>query len=148
MFELDPALERDSIKVGEFSLCELRLMNDSQFPWFILVPRRVGVTEIYQLEEEDRLALLAESCLLSETMHDAFSGYKLNIAAIGNKVSQLHMHHVVRTKNDACWPEPVWGKLAAIPYKEKELADILQMVRTLLADDLVFSGDDEGRLYY
>ncbi|AEF54686.1 HIT domain-containing protein [Marinomonas posidonica] len=147
MFQLDPVLRRDSILVGSLSLCELRLINDAQFPWFILVPRRNNITEIYQLLDEDRQQLMAESCLLAETLHDAFTATKLNVAALGNQVSQLHLHHVVRYDTDACWPGPIWGKFAAVPYTDKKLAEILQKVQVLLSDDLQLPGDDVD-LYY
>ncbi|MBJ7537793.1 HIT domain-containing protein [Marinomonas transparens] len=137
MFELNPILSRDSILVGSFPLCQLRLINDARFPWFILVPQRNDVSEIYQLVGEDRQQLMAESCLLAEALHDAFSATKLNVAAIGNKVLQLHLHHVVRYEDDACWPEPIWGKLPAIPYAKEDLANILQKVQSLLNDDLI-----------
>ena len=148
MFELDERLKKDSVKVGELPLCELRLMNDANYTWFVLVPRRVGITEMYQLEELDRHALMNESCLLAETLHDAFSPDKLNIAAIGNKVHQLHIHHVVRFEKDKAWPEPVWGKFPALKYKKAELASILQRIRMLLADDLVVTEETDGQLYY
>ncbi|WCN13806.1 HIT domain-containing protein [Marinomonas mediterranea] len=147
MFELDERLTNDSVLVGHLSLCELRVINDAQFPWFILVPTRAGISEIYQLTEEDRASLMAESCLLAEAMHDSFSADKLNIAAIGNKVSQLHLHHVARFESDACWPEPIWGKLPSIPYEESELANILQKIRTLLESHLRVT-EASGELYY
>ncbi|BDX02955.1 MAG: HIT domain-containing protein [Marinomonas sp.] len=147
MFELNPVLSRDSILVGHFSLCQLRLINDANFPWFILVPQRNDISEIYQLVEEDRLQLLAESCLLAEVLHDAFSATKLNIAALGNQVPQLHLHHIVRYKTDLCWPGPIWGKVDAISYKDEELAEILQKVQSLLSDDLRLPGGDAD-LYY
>lgn len=137
MFELNAVLERDSILVGSFPLSQLRLINDCQFVWFILVPQRDEITEIYQLSEEDRQQLMAESCLLAETLHDAFSADKLNVAALGNLVPQLHLHHVVRYITDACWPGPIWGRLPAISYTEEELANILQKVHSLLGDDLI-----------
>jgi diadenosine tetraphosphate (Ap4A) HIT family hydrolase len=147
MFELNPVLGRDSILVGHFSLCQLRLINDAQFPWFILVPQRNEVAEIYQLVDEDRQQLMAESCLLAETLHDAFSATKLNIAAIGNQVPQLHVHHIVRYKTDSCWPSPVWGKLDSVPYTAENLASILQKVQALLSDDLTLPSDG-AELYY
>jgi len=147
MFELNPVLARDSILVGYFSLCQLRIINDAQFPWFILVPQRNNITEIYQLVEEDRQQLMTESCLLSETLHDAFSASKLNVAALGNQVPQLHVHHIVRYKTDLCWPGPIWGKFEAIPYTKEKLAEILQKVQSLLSDDLTLPSD-EAELYY
>ncbi|GAB3476633.1 HIT domain-containing protein [Marinomonas epiphytica] len=137
MFELDPVLARDSILVGCFPLCQLRLINDKQFPWFLLVPKVNGVREIHELSEHDRKRLMAESCLLAEKLQEAFTATKLNVAALGNMVPQLHLHHIVRYNTDPCWPGPVWGQLPAIPYEEGNLATILQKVRTLLSDDLV-----------
>lgn len=147
MFELNPVLGRDSILVGHFSLCQLRIINDSQFPWFILVPQRNDISEIYQLVEEDRQQLLLESCLLAEVLHDAFSATKLNIAALGNQVPQLHVHHIVRYKSDPCWPDPIWGKSKAVPYGKSELAGILQKVQSLLSDELTLPSDG-AELYY
>lgn len=137
MFELDPVLERDSILVGEFPLSQLRLINNRNVPWFILVPKRAEVREIHHLEEEDRQQLMAESCLLAETMQDIFTPDKLNIAAIGNIVQQLHLHHVARYESDTCWPEPIWGKIAYSAYGEEELASILHKIKRLLVDELV-----------
>ncbi len=147
MFQLDPVLRRDSILVGNLPLCELRLINDAQFPWFILVPRRNNITEIYQLVDEDKQQLMAESCLLAETLHDAFTATKLNVAALGNQVPQLHIHHIVRYDTDSCWPGPIWGKFPAVPYDKEKLAEILQKVQVLLSDDLQLPSD-EADLYY
>lgn len=147
MFELNPVLERDSILVGHFSLCQLRLMNDAQFPWFVLVPQRNDITEIYQLVEEDRQLLMAESCLLSETLHDAFSAAKLNVAALGNQVPQLHLHHIVRYTTDSCWPGPIWGRFPSVAYTKENLAEILQKVQSLLSDDLKLPSN-KADLYY
>src|SRR5262245_27562488 len=95
-FELHPRLAADTIVLGDFPLCRLLLMNDAQYPWFILVPRRAGAREIYQLDERDQQQLLKESAQLSRAVMDAFRGEKLNVAALGNLVPQLHVHHVVR----------------------------------------------------
>jgi diadenosine tetraphosphate (Ap4A) HIT family hydrolase len=147
MFELNPVLSRDSVLVGHFSLCQLRLMNDAQFPWFVLIPQRDEVTEVYQLVEKDRQQLMAESCLLAETLHDAFSADKLNIAALGNQVPQLHLHHIVRYTTDSCWPAPIWGRVPAVSYEKEELAKILQKVQSLLSDDLILPSEG-AELYY
>lgn len=144
MFELNSVLEKDSILVGTFPLCQLRLINDCQFVWFILVPQRNDVREIYQLSEKDRQQLMAESCLLAETLHDAFSADKLNVAALGNQVPQLHIHHVVRYTTDACWPGPIWGRLPTVSYTQEKLANILQKVQSLLAADLISPSEPQG----
>lgn len=137
MFELDAVLERDSVWVGDFPLSQLRLINNCNSPWFILVPKRANISEIHHLGPDDRQQLMAESCLLAETIQDVFTPDKLNVAAIGNKVSQLHVHHVARFETDECWPEPVWGNISAKPYAEEKLAKILQQIRGLLEDELV-----------
>lgn len=115
-FELHPRLAADCIVLGDFPLCRLLLMNDRQYPWFILVPRRSGVREIFQLDETDQALFWHESALLSKAVMQAFNGHKLNVAVLGNMVPQLHIHHVVRYEGDPAWPAPVWGKLPALPY--------------------------------
>ena len=99
-------------------------MNDSNYPWFILVPDRDNIREIYQLEAADRRQLLDESCLLSGFLMDRYKGDKLNVAALGNQVPQLHLHHLVRYQGDPAWPAPVWGKCPAIPYAEDAMDQI------------------------
>ncbi|MGR8929429.1 MAG: HIT domain-containing protein [Gammaproteobacteria bacterium] len=119
-FQLHPRLQQDCFSVGDFPLSKVLMMNDSQYPWFILVPRRNNISEIYQLCEEDRQQLMAESCLLSEKLMEIYQPDKLNIAAIGNLVPQLHIHHVARYRDDQAWPAPIWGKLSPVPYDEQE----------------------------
>ena len=123
-FILHQRLDEDCHIIGDLPLCRLLLMNDSNYPWLILVPRRNNLREIYQLEEMDRQQLLAESCELSEVIMHQFKGHKLNVAALGNMVPQLHIHHIVRFEHDPAWPGPVWGKVKARPYTESETADI------------------------
>lgn len=103
-------------------------MNDSQFPWFILVPEVEGIAEIYQLDKQQQGLLIEESSFLAERLNELYKPDKLNIAAIGNLVPQLHVHHVVRYRTDKAWPAPVWGKLPAIAYSEQELADTLSLI--------------------
>jgi len=129
MTDLHPALAADCIRLGRFELCHLLLMNDRSYPWFILVPDRADVREIIDLDAADRRQLLDESCRLSAFLVRSFNGDKLNVAAIGNLVPQLHLHHVVRFKSDRAWPLPVWGRFPAVAYSEPEVADI----RTRLA---------------
>ncbi|NJD07546.1 MAG: HIT domain-containing protein [Methylococcaceae bacterium] len=131
MFELDPRLKQDCVILGQFPLSLLLLMNDSRYPWFILVPRRPGIREIFQLAEADRRQLWSESCSLAEALAADFAADKLNIAAIGNLVPQLHIHHVVRYQADATWPAPVWGRHPAIPYDGRALTDLRQRVEGL-----------------
>lgn len=132
MFQLDPQLESDTVLVGCFPLSLLLLSKDANYPWCILVPQREGIREIYQLSAEDRQQLLKESCLVAETMAVLFAADKINVATIGNKVPQLHMHHVVRFQNDAAWPGPVWGAVDAENYPEDMLAHRVERIAASL----------------
>jgi len=96
-------------------------MNDNQFPWFILVPEIPNISEAYQLSKQQRGQLQEESCYLAEQLAQLFDADKMNIAALGNLVPQLHVHHVVRYRADPAWPQPVWGKLSAIPYSIEQI---------------------------
>lgn len=136
MFTLDPRLQADTIGIGDFKLCRLLLMNDATYPWFILVPRRENSREIHHLTTEDQAQLWQESVCLSGWMELAFSFDKLNVAALGNVVSQLHLHHVGRRSDDPTWPGPVWGQHPPQPYAAGEIERITQRVRRELAEYL------------
>jgi len=129
---LHEQLRKDCIVIGRFELCWILLMNDKNYPWFILVPARQGIREIFQLSAQDRAQLIEESSLLSEQLHIHFQAHKMNIAAIGNLVPQLHLHHVVRYSNDPAWPAPVWGKCPAIPYSAEEIEEICLVMQSRL----------------
>jgi diadenosine tetraphosphate (Ap4A) HIT family hydrolase len=120
-FQLDTRLENDTYKIATWPLSDLLLMNDSQYPWCILVPRIAGLSELYQLSRSQRQQLDLESTFLSKTLMAVFEGEKLNIAALGNVVKQLHIHHVIRYSNDLSWPAPVWGKFPPKAYSEMSL---------------------------
>lgn len=128
-FELHPRLAADCQVLGDFPLSRLLLMNDAQYPWLILVPRRAGLREIYELAEADQQQLLRESTILGRALMAGFRGEKLNVAALGNLVPQLHLHHVVRHAHDPAWPAPVWGRLPARSYTDAERAARLQILR-------------------
>lgn len=138
-FSLDPQLKADTVHLGDFPLSHLLLMNDSNYPWFILVPRRAGVTEIYHLGEKDRYQLMRESAALAENLADLFAARKMNVANLGNVVAQLHVHVIVRKENDPAWPGPVWGKVPAKLYSADELARIQSRLDTLLEGELAFT---------
>lgn len=121
MFVLSPQLEADTIFIGDLKLCRLLLSRDANYPWCILVPRREDITEIHHLNELDQQQLLKESSRLSTVMSDVFSADKMNVAALGNVVSQLHVHHVVRYHTDPSWPAPIWGKLPPKNYTDSEI---------------------------
>lgn len=132
-FDLHDRLAAESFWLGDFPLCRLLLMNDAQYPWFILVPRRPGVREIHELASGDRSQLWRESDALARWLMAQFRPDKLNIAALGNLVPQLHVHHIARFSSDAAWPAPVWGKLPSQPYQTSQLAVIRRKLDGLAA---------------
>ena len=135
-FVLDERLRADTVAVGDWPLSRVLLMNDSQYPWLILVPRRAGVSEIYQLDGADQQQLMLESCALSAAMAEHFQADKMNVANLGNIVAQLHLHHIARRKNDPAWPGPVWGKLPPQPYDAAALAGLREQMQVLLGGQL------------
>ena len=134
MAAIYPQLANDCLLLGRFTLSHLLLMRDANYPWCILVPDREGIAEIYQLSETDQQQLLRESSQLSLAMAAAFSPDKLNVAALGNVVPQLHIHHIARYKTDVAWPAPVWGRVAVKPYSEDELAAVVQSLLSELTE--------------
>ncbi len=132
MAELHPQLQKDCLVVGRFALCRLLLLRDANYPWFVLVPDRDAISEIYQLSDVDQQLLLRESTTLSRALVAAFAPDKLNIAALGNVVPQLHLHHVVRYKSDPAWPAPVWGKVTASVYTAAALNVVVERLRRSL----------------
>lgn len=143
MFVLADQLKNDTLTIGDFPLCRLLLMNDRNYPWFILVPRREDVSELFQLDEEDQRQLWQETTSLAEILKDTFAADKMNVATLGNVVSQLHMHVIVRRKGDPAWPAPVWGKQPAQPYSEEELQGVREKLALVLADDFQFGEINE-----
>jgi diadenosine tetraphosphate (Ap4A) HIT family hydrolase len=131
MFTLHPQLQNDGIQIGDFPLSRLLLLNDARYPWFILVPMRQAITEIYQLSEEEQQQLLRESSQLGRFLMEAFDGDKLNIGALGNLVPQLHIHHIVRYRSDEVWPRPVWGIGTAVPFLQDEVAVLRERCQVL-----------------
>lgn len=123
-FTLAPELARDCIEVVDWPLCKVLLMNDSQYPWFILVPRKPNLKESIDLDDIDQLLLMKESAKLSLLLKEVFNPDKLNVAALGNMVPQLHIHHIARFKSDAAWPAPVWGKFASVPYTNEQVEQL------------------------
>ncbi|RUR34961.1 HIT domain-containing protein [Vreelandella andesensis] len=116
-FKLDPRLEADTLPLADLPLCRALLMNDARYPWVILVPKRDSVSEVFELSQEDQTQLWRETVALGAAMKEAFHGDKLNVATLGNVVSQLHIHLVVRYADDVSWPAPVWGNGSPEPYE-------------------------------
>lgn len=131
MADIHPQLQQDCLVLGKFPLSYLLLMNDSSYPWFILVPDRENITEIYHLSKADQHQLWEESRILSQRLMQSFLGDKLNVAAIGNLVPQLHLHHVVRFQHDRTWPAPVWGKFPPIAYSDRELHELFERLNLI-----------------
>lgn len=138
MFALDSRLEQDTFALGDFPLCRLLLSKDANYPWFILVPRRADISEIFQLDDSDREQLWKETNFLSEALKDCFAADKMNVAALGNVVSQLHMHVIVRRRDDAAWPAPVWGHAPATGYSPEKLSELRQRLKSVLNEEFQF----------
>ncbi|AWL12122.1 hypothetical protein HMF8227_01649 [Saliniradius amylolyticus] len=120
MFQLHPQLSRDCFAVTSMPLSDLLLMNDAQFPWLILVPRVEEAREIIDLSFSEQQTLWRESAWVSEILRDDFKAHKLNVAALGNHVPQLHLHHIARQTTDAAWPDPVWGRVQPLAYTKAQ----------------------------
>ena len=132
-FILDPQLERDSSYCANGPLSQIRLMNDRRFPWLLLIPQGTELREITDLNQHEQQLLLKEINVLANGLRDLFPAVtKLNIAALGNMVAQLHIHIIGRHAQDAAWPKPVWGQGQAEPYPALELQQITTRIQTLV----------------
>lgn len=131
-FSLHAQLAADTISVGDMPLCRLLLMNDAQYPWCILVPRIAGAKELHRLDDADQLQVLRESVALSRAMEAVFQPHKMNLAALGNMVPQLHLHHIARYRGDPAWPAPVWGRHPARPYAPDAADESIRRLRQAL----------------
>jgi diadenosine tetraphosphate (Ap4A) HIT family hydrolase len=131
LFALHSRLEADSIFLGQLPLCQLRLINDSRYPWLLLVPAQPYLVEITDLSAEDYQQLWQEVRQVSEGLQIWCQPDKLNVAILGNLVPQLHLHVIARFKTDATWPGPVWGQGEAVAYTEKELDSLVAELREL-----------------
>ena len=132
-FSLHPQLEHDCHPLGDFPLCRVLLMKDCQYPWLILVPRRPGLKELHELEPDDLQSFMVESMFVSRQLSVGYGADKMNIAALGNVVPQLHIHHIVRYRTDPAWPAPLWGRLPAVPYSSEALLEQRSKLHDLLA---------------
>ncbi|GAB3732999.1 HIT family protein [Luteimonas pelagia] len=132
-WQLDPRLADDTHPVDHWPLCEVRLMDDANHPWLILVPRVAGAVELLDLPAPLQQRLVEEVARASRALRDAFSPDKLNVGALGNLVPQLHVHVIARFREDIAWPRPVWGQADARPYTPELLADRVRRLREALA---------------
>lgn len=133
-FALDPRLAGDTHHLASLPLCELLLMDNALLPWLILVPR-VTETELYQLPVEQRRQLDDETTAVAAFVAGAFAIDKLNVAAIGNVVAQLHVHVVGRRRDDYAWPGVVWGRSERTPYEPNAVAELRSRTATVLAGE-------------
>ena len=120
-WQLHPQLARDTAPVGDLSLCRILLMNDTNYPWLLLVPRQSGLVELIDLSEADQAQLMTEIACVSRGLRVVAPCDKLNVAIIGNVVPQLHVHIIARRRTDPGWPKPVWGLLPPRTYAPAEL---------------------------
>ena len=125
-------LAQDCIPLGQFELCQILLMNDQQYPWVILVPMVNGIREAFELSDNQQALLMQESNFVLKVLSEEFNADKMNQAALGNMVPQLHIHHIVRFKHDAAWPAPVWGKQSPKQYTEEGLKEMLVKLRKVI----------------
>ena len=132
-WQLHPQLANDTVPVVELPLCEVRLMDDANHPWLVLVPKVVDAVELIDLTPSQRTLLNAEIAIASRALKTLFKPDKLNVAALGNLVPQLHVHVIARFHDDIAWPRPVWGAADARPYEPEELIERVRSLASVLA---------------
>ena len=135
MFRLDKRLEKDTIFIKNLNLSKLLLMNNSNFPWFILVPMRENLIELIDLSKTDQQQLLLEISLLSRFLKKTDPIGKINIGTLGNIVNQLHIHVVIRNKKDLAWPNSVWGFGNYSPYSKQQSLKLLNEISNFLNEE-------------
>jgi len=126
---LHPQLARDTAELGDLPLSRGLVMNDANYPWLILVPRKADVIELVELDEGEQTQLMREVTRAARALREVTACHKLNIAALGNMVPQLHVHIIARFRRDAAWPKPVWGVAPARAYERETLADFTGALR-------------------
>ena len=134
MYHLHSRLADDTLSIGQFSLCDVRLMNDARYPWVVLVPRKEGITESYQMTLDEQQQLMRESAFVAQQLTKLVSADKMNVAALGNVVSQLHIHHIARYHADESWPAPVWGQGESVPYQQAEAQAVIEQLALSFAE--------------
>lgn len=131
-FKLDERLALDSSYVCSLGISQVRLSNDSRYPWLILIPEVDKIFELDELSIEQQLDVLAASNKVSRALKQCFTPHKLNIACLGNIVKQLHIHHVARFEYDETWPSPIWGQGASVVYEDLAKTRAIKMIREAL----------------
>ena len=133
-FALDPALVKDTHPVMDWPLCRILLMDEANYPWLVLVPRRPGLRDLDELAATDSAQAWLEIATASRLMKAALGAHKMNVAALGNVVAQLHIHVIARFRDDAAWPKPIWGQVPVRRLEPAALAERLAMVRAYLPE--------------
>lgn len=137
-FLLHPRLDADTVVLGELPLCRVLLSLDGRYPWVVLVPRREGIREIHELSTEDRAVLVEECAAISQAMQTTLSADKMNVAALGNMVPQLHVHVVARYEGDDAWPGAIWGAHPPLSYLGEQRAARVAQLRAAFGDIVAF----------
>jgi len=132
MFELHPTLANDTVEITRLELCRVLLVRDITYPWLILVPERQGQRDLDDLTAEDRHVVMTDIDRASKALKVLYSPYKINVAALGNIVEQLHIHVVARFQDDKAWPDPIWGVAPAVDYTEPERQDTVHRLKKTL----------------
>lgn len=128
-WSLHSQLDNDTVGIGDLPLSRLLLSKDATYPWLILAPRRAGAIEIIDLDHDDRARLMTEIARASEVLRGITGCDKLNVAALGNQVPQLHVHVIARRESDAAWPNPVWGAAPAREYDAADFESFIEAIR-------------------
>jgi diadenosine tetraphosphate (Ap4A) HIT family hydrolase len=131
-WSLHPQLARDTVALGDLALSRVLVIQDANYPWLLLVPRRVDIAEIIDLDEVERAQLMTEIARAARALKDVTACDKLNVAALGNAVPQLHVHLIARRKTDAAWPKPVWGQVPPLAHDPAELDRFMAALRAKL----------------
>ena len=128
-WSLHSQLARDTVAIGDLPLSRVLVVNDANWPWLLLVPRRAGVSEMIDLDEVEQAQLMTEMSRIARALRAVTQCHKLNIAALGNAVPQLHVHIIARFRNDPAWPKPVWGAVPARAYEREEMHNLVTPLR-------------------
>ena len=129
VWSLHQQLTQDTIDIGDLPLCRVLVIKDANYPWLLLVPRREGAVEIIDLDEVEQAQLTTEVSRVARALKEVTKCDKLNIAALGNVVPQLHVHIIARRKNDAAWPRPVWGVVPPLAHDAAEVQNFISAIR-------------------
>jgi diadenosine tetraphosphate (Ap4A) HIT family hydrolase len=128
-WSLHSQLQKDTIDIGDLPLCRVLVIKDAHYPWLLLVPRREGAVEIIDLDEVAQAQLMTEVSRVARALKETTKCDKLNIAALGNVVPQLHVHVIARRTGDAAWPRPVWGVMPPLAHDPEEVQNFINALR-------------------